>query len=109
MPKEVQEYVKTEALKCVGDPSPSVRRAAGTIITTILQHGGPKTWPDLLNILNQFLDSSDLSLVEGALNTLMVICEDHAHRLDSNELGRPLNVLIPKFLTFFKSPHVQFR
>lgn len=109
MPKEVQDYVKNEALKCIGDPSASVRRATGTIITTILQHGGPKAWPDLLNILNQFLDSSDLSLVEGSLNTLMVICEDHAHRLDSNELGRPLNFLIPKFLTFFKSPHIQFR
>ena len=37
------------------------------------------------------------------------ICEDSAEILDSDNLNRPLNVLIPKFLTFFRHSNPKIR
>ena len=42
------------------------------------------------------------TVCEGAFGALQKICEDSAEILDSDNLNRPLNVLIPKFLTFFR-------
>lgn len=39
---------------------------------------------------------------QGAFGALQKICEDSADVLDSDALNRPLNILIPKFLEFFK-------
>ncbi|XP_029814809.1 transportin-1-like, partial [Manacus vitellinus] len=38
----------------------------------------------------------------GAFGALQKICEDSSELLDSDALNRPLNVMIPKFLQFFK-------
>ncbi|XP_026104559.1 transportin-1-like isoform X3 [Carassius auratus] len=45
----------------------------------------------------------------GAFGALQKICEDSAEILDSDMLDRPLNVMIPKFLQFFKhnSPKIR--
>ena len=48
---------------------------------------------------------------QGAFGALHKICEDSAEILDSDAFGqeRPLNVLIPKFLQYFKhnSPKIR--
>lgn len=46
---------------------------------------------------------------QGAFGALQKICEDSAEILDSDMLDRPLNVMIPKFLQFFKhnSPKIR--
>lgn len=48
-------------------------------------------------------------VLQGAFGALQKICEDSAEILDSDMLDRPLNVMIPKFLQFFKhnSPKIR--
>lgn len=47
---------------------------------------------------------------QGAFGALQKICEDSAEILDSDVLDRPLNIMIPKFLQFFKhsSPKIRY-
>jgi transportin-1 len=66
-------------------------------------------WKELLPRLVALLDESDLNVVDGSLNALSKICEEATEALDSDELGRPLNVLLPKLLTFFAHPQEAFR
>lgn len=49
-------------------------------------------------------------LPQGAFGALQKICEDSAEVLDSDVLDRPLNIMIPKFLQFFKhsSPKIRY-
>jgi transportin-1 len=46
------------------------------------------------------LDSNILNYQDGALNTLQKICEDIPVALDSEQLNRPLNDLIPRFIQY---------
>jgi hypothetical protein len=52
----------------------------------------------------------NLCLLQGAFGALQKICEDSAEILDSDVLDRPLNIMIPKFLQFFKhsSPKIRY-
>ncbi|XP_046847049.1 transportin-1-like [Xenia sp. Carnegie-2017] len=101
-PDNVKEYVKTECLQAIGDPSPLIRATIGILITTIAQKGELIHWPQLLPSLCQLLDSEDYNICEGSFGALQKICEDSTEQLDSDALNRPLNILIPKFLQFFK-------
>lgn len=109
LPEEVKEYIKQQVLACVGDAATTVRRTVGSIISMIILKGSLKDWPALLPVLIQHLDSGDMNSIDGAFNALFIICEDYSHKLDSEELGRPLNFLIPKFLEFFKSKEDSLR
>ncbi|NXB92630.1 TNPO1 protein, partial [Vidua chalybeata] len=82
----------------------------GILITTIASKGELKNWPDLLPKLCSLLDSEDYNTCEGAFGALQKICEDSAEILDSDVLDRPLNIMIPKFLQFFKhsSPKIRW-
>lgn len=55
------------------------------------------------------LDSEDYNVCEGAFGALQKICEDSTEILDSDALNRPLNILIPKFLQFFKHSSPKIR
>jgi len=48
-------------------------------------------------------------ILQGAFGALQKICEDSSEMLDSDIVQQPLNVLIPKFLQFFKhnSPKIR--
>eukprot|EP01112_Ceratiomyxa_fruticulosa_P017712 TRINITY_DN5573_c0_g3_i1.p1 TRINITY_DN5573_c0_g3~~TRINITY_DN5573_c0_g3_i1.p1 ORF type:complete len:897 (-),score=174.50 TRINITY_DN5573_c0_g3_i1:289-2979(-) len=109
MAPEVQQFIKSEVLGVVGDQFPTIRRAVSSIITTIVYHVGTSGWPNLIPHLISLLDSPELHVVDGALSTIYLLCEDHVTRLDSEEGGRPLNLLIPKLITFFRSPHESHR
>lgn len=98
---EIVEYIKQECLQAVGDPSPLIRATVGILITTIASKGTLVNWPSLLPTLCDMLDSQDYNVCEGAFGALQKICEDSADALDSAQLNRPLNVMIPKFLQFF--------
>ena len=100
-PPDVAVYLKEGCLQAVGDPSPLIRATVGILITTIASRGAIFNWAELLPSLCSKLDSSDFAECEGAFGALEKICEDSAEMLDSDSLNRPLNVLIPKFLTFF--------
>jgi transportin-1 len=109
LPTEVKNYIKSEVVSCLGDPLVDIRRTVSSVITTIVVKGSLKNWPNLIHILMQYLDSGDQNAVNGALRTLYVICEDYSDKLDSEEFGRPLNVLIPKFIALLKSEDETFR
>lgn len=51
-----------------------------------------------------------LLAIQGAFGALQKICEDSSELLDSDALNRPLNIMIPKFLQFFKhcSPKIRW-
>ncbi|XP_053666276.1 transportin-1 isoform X1 [Anopheles marshallii] len=106
---EILEYIKQECLMALSDPSPLIRATAGILITTIANTGGLQNWPALLPTLCDMLDSQDYIVCEGAFGALQKICEDSADTLDSSALNRPLNVMIPKFLQFFRhsSPSIR--
>ena len=108
-PPDVAVYLKEGCLQAVGDPSPLIRATVGILITTIASSGSIFNWAELLPTLCSKLDSTDFDECEGAFGALEKICEDSAEILDSDSLNRPLNVLIPKFLTFFvhQSPKVR--
>jgi transportin-1 len=110
LPPEVTEFIKRECLASIGDSSPLIRATIGILITTIVARGGLDNWTDLLPSLCQSLDSEDYNVCEGAFGALHKICEDSSEMLDSDALNQPLNVLIPKFLQFFKhnSPKIRY-
>jgi transportin-1 len=108
-PKEVTVFIKEECLKAIGDPSPLIRATVGILITTIASKGDLQNWPELLPRLCEMLDSENYTVCEGAFGALQKVCEDSAEMLDSDALNRPLNVLIPKFLQYFKHSSPKIR
>ncbi|XP_063238810.1 transportin-1 [Bacillus rossius redtenbacheri] len=106
---EVTNFIKQECLSAVGDPSPLIRATVGILITTIASKGELTTWPELLPALCNMLDSQDYNVCEGSFGALQKICEDSAELLDSDALNRPLNILIPKFLQFFRHTSPKIR
>ncbi|XP_033738746.1 transportin-1-like isoform X1 [Pecten maximus] len=107
-PPEVTNFIKQECLNSIGDPSPLIRATIGILVTTIVAKGELRNWTELLPSLCSSLDSDDYNVCEGAFGALQKICEDTAEDLD-NDSTRPLNILIPKFLQFFKhnSPKIR--
>nr|CAH7748912.1 unnamed protein product [Callosobruchus chinensis] len=105
----VTNFIKTECLQAVGDPSPLIRATVGILITTVASKGDLSTWPELLPALCNMLDSTDYNICEGAFGALLKICEDSAEVLDADTANRPLNILIPKFLQFFNHSSSKIR
>ena len=66
-PDNVKEFIKTECLQAIGDPSPLIRATIGILITTIAQKGELVNWPQLLPSLCQLLDSEDYSVCEVSI------------------------------------------
>ncbi|OCT98635.1 transportin 1 S homeolog isoform X1 [Xenopus laevis] len=108
-PNGVTDFIKSECLNNIGDSSPLIRATVGILITTIASKGELQNWPELLPKLCGLLDSEDYNTCEGAFGALQKICEDSAEILDSDVLERPLNVMIPKFLQFFKHSSPKIR
>uniref|UniRef100_A0A8C2QXL5 Transportin-1 n=1 Tax=Capra hircus TaxID=9925 RepID=A0A8C2QXL5_CAPHI len=108
-PNGVTDFIKSECLNNIGDSSPLIRATVGILITTIASKGELQNWPDLLPKLCSLLDSEDYNTCEGAFGALQKICEDSAEILDSDVLDRPLNIMIPKFLQFFKHSSPKIR
>lgn len=105
----VTDFIKSECLQAVGDPSPLIRATVGILITTIASKGKLTTWPELLPALCGMLDSQDYNICEGAFGALQKICEDSAETLDNDGVNRPLDILIPKFLQFFNHSSSKIR
>ncbi|KAK2728037.1 hypothetical protein QYM36_008496, partial [Artemia franciscana] len=108
-PNEVREFIKSECLQAIGDPSPLIRATVGILITTIASRGELSSWPELLPTLSNLLDSTDYNVCEGTFGALQKICEDSCDIMDSDAVNRPLNYLIPKFLQFFRHASPKIR
>lgn len=103
------DYIKTQVLKTIGDPQKSIQNTVGIIITTIVQRTHLRKWPNLLYQLTDFLSSNDIDVVRGALRTIGNISEDVPVQCDDDEIGRPLNTLVPKLIEIMKSEIEEFR
>ncbi|KAG7281927.1 hypothetical protein CRUP_002985 [Coryphaenoides rupestris] len=108
-PPNVADFIKRECLNNIGDPSPLIRATIGILITTIASKGELQMWPELLPQLCNLLNSEDYNTCEGSFGALQKICEDSSELLDSEALNRPLNIMIPKFLQFFKHCSAKIR
>lgn len=134
---EVRAYIKGEMLQCLGDPMESVRHTVGSIITTIvMKEDSLDEWPGLLQTLVHFLDAPDPHVVDGAFSAFTKLCEDSSSKLAAFGNGavrapfvfcsewcecatfdtvyllssaQALQVILPKLLSFFQSPHERFR
>uniref|UniRef100_A0A9J2Q9I7 Transportin-1 n=1 Tax=Ascaris lumbricoides TaxID=6252 RepID=A0A9J2Q9I7_ASCLU len=106
LPEQIRMYVKSKTLLAISDPHPLIRATVGIIVTTIVVHEGIAQWPSLLPTLCGMLDSQDTLLQEGAMGAIQKICEDSADMLTPQE---HLDILIPKLLCFFNSPHAKLR
>ncbi|KAI8376232.1 armadillo-type protein [Radiomyces spectabilis] len=112
IPLHVLDYIKTSCIEALHQPDPDVniRKTVGSVITAIVTRGQVHNWPDILRILMEKLDSPDPVTVEMAFDTLGKVCEDAARDLDQEIEGdRPLNYMIPKFITFFHNPDPRLR
>ncbi|KAI7864176.1 armadillo-type protein [Spinellus fusiger] len=112
MPLSVLEHVKESCIHSLQTPEPdaNVRKAIGSVITTIVTHGQVHHWPQVLALLVQQLDSHHTITVQMAWDCLSKICEDAARELDQDMDGvRPLRTMIPKFIQFFYHPNSDLR
>jgi len=107
-PPDVVQFIKSECLCAMGDPSPLIRATIGIVITTLASKGELSTWPDLLPKLCEMLGSSDYNMCEGAFGALQKICEDSADFLEKSP-DNPLDTLIPQFLQYFKHSSSKIR
>jgi transportin-1 len=104
IPSPAMEHIKQLIVQALADPVMYLRSTAGNVITSLVYYLGLHQWPDLLRQLVFLLDSKDIFAVQGAMDALYKICEDIPDQLNNEEVGRPLNYLIPKLITFFQHP-----
>eukprot|EP01117_Protostelium_nocturnum_P018197 TRINITY_DN7565_c0_g1_i1.p1 TRINITY_DN7565_c0_g1~~TRINITY_DN7565_c0_g1_i1.p1 ORF type:complete len:903 (-),score=276.56 TRINITY_DN7565_c0_g1_i1:34-2640(-) len=107
--ERTKELIRKKLLLCLDDSNQLIRSTCASITTTFISYFGFANWPSLLFDLNQLTSHPSQNVLLGTFETLLLLCEDHSQALDSEELGRPLNQLIPKFLAAFKSPSDQIR
>lgn len=72
-PDEVKEFIKSECLQAIGDPSPLIRATIGILITTISAKGDLTNWQQLLPSLCQMLDSEDYNVCEVGYTSYLLI------------------------------------
>ena len=61
-PATVADFIRSECLSAIGDPSPLIRATVGILITTISSRGELANWPELLPKLCNMLDSQVFTL-----------------------------------------------
>lgn len=71
LPGEVQEFVRAECLRAIGDGSALIRATCGIIVTNIVVvEAGVGRWPALLPALCAAIDSGEALLVDGGFGAL---------------------------------------
>jgi len=103
------DHIKVLLIEGLKDPIPNIRSTAGNVITSLIYYNNIINWPQILPALVNLLDSNDPNCVDGSFSALLKICEDNASQLDDEAIGRPLNILIPKFIQFFAHPNENIR
>ncbi|GAA5977329.1 hypothetical protein JCM11641_000066 [Rhodosporidiobolus odoratus] len=110
-PPEVVAYIKANIFSAIGDATSMIRNTVSTVVDTLLVELGPENWTDALSKLMELVDSQDQLAQEGAFNALDKLCQDIPKRLEELEIGgqRPLDFMVPKFLTHIDSPSPKVR
>lgn len=103
-------HIKHFLIQALEDPLLHIRSTAGSVITGLLEAQGLQSWPEVLQMLVTLMDNNcnnlqKLATVEGAISALHKICEDCGDKLNDENVGRPLNWLIPKLIQYAQFPH----
>lgn len=108
---DVANSVKAELLFTLADADASVRAAGANAIATIVRKTHLQDWPSLVPALIHLLDQGEqlAAAADGALSALTHLSEDVGGQFDSDKLGRPLDVLIPKLIGWMGHAQPQFR
>ena len=110
MAPEVRHYIRDEVFRCIGDPKTTVRRTAGTIITTIVDVGSLDECPGLLKLFIQMLSTNEVHLIDGTLSAIYKICQDSAEKLEEDDhKSGGLTELFGRLFQFLGSEHEAFR
>eukprot|EP00939_MAST-03C_sp_MAST-3C-sp1_P002298 g2298.t1 len=109
IPGDLLEEIKGNVLKCTGSPLKAVRSTAGTIVSSIVRNGGLKSWSGLLAVVVPRLKSTDANECFGAFDIMRKLCEDVPEQLDSDDVGRPLNQIVPFLLQLLKHSDARVR
>lgn len=98
------EYVKAILLQTFNDPISAVRKAVSIVVIAIAFKTGLKEWPEVLKFMTQNLDSQDAAIVENTIDCISKLVEEFRlnsedyNFLTSENMGQPLNELLPKLL-----------
>ncbi|KAG5439546.1 hypothetical protein PCANB_002121 [Pneumocystis canis] len=107
---DVLIYLKEASINGLSDTQQLIRSISGNLITTIIKKGGIMNCTEILPKLMQMLESPDILTQEGAFSAMTKICEDSSRELDQEYNGeRPLNFMIPKFLSYTDSKNPKIR
>ncbi|KTW31717.1 uncharacterized protein T551_00978 [Pneumocystis jirovecii RU7] len=107
---DVLIYLKEASISGLSDTQQLIRSISGNLITTIIKKGGIMNCTEILPKLMQMLESPDILTQEGAFSAMAKICEDSSRELDQEYNGeRPLNFMIPKFLSYTDSENPKIR
>eukprot|EP00940_MAST-03C_sp_MAST-3C-sp2_P002981 g2981.t1 len=98
IPPALMEEIKREILSCVKSPMKPIRSTAGTMVTSIVLKSELRRWPSLLPFVVPLLQSGNANECFGAFDILRKLCEDVPEQLDSDDVGRPLNKIVPILL-----------
>lgn len=115
-PPEFKVYIRTLLLPCLAASNKAIRHTAGTIVSVIVGAAGMAEWPELIKAMMEVLGSlageSCGHEVDGVLDALYKICEDHPVQVDVMipELGSSTaSAVVPRLLAQFQSPVAEVR
>ncbi|KAL3467514.1 armadillo-type protein [Aspergillus heterothallicus] len=108
IPQESLVYIRSATLIGLRDENQQVRNSAGSVITELISVAGLLAWPEVLHELLSLVENSSgdvaASTQEAAMSALHKVCEDNRRILERDYGGQcPLDVIIPKLLTFSSS------
>ncbi|KPV78588.1 uncharacterized protein RHOBADRAFT_10799 [Rhodotorula graminis WP1] len=108
---DVLAYVKANIFGAIGDPTSMIRNTVSTVINQLVVELKPENYLEALSRLLELVDSSDMFVQEGAFMSLDKLCQDIPKALEQLEVNgqRPLDVMIPKFLSHVDSPYPKIR
>ncbi|KAL3481960.1 armadillo-type protein [Aspergillus californicus] len=114
IPQESLTYIRSATLLGLRDDNAQVRNSAGIVITELIARAGLLAWPEVLQELLALVENPSgnvpASTREAAMSALLKVCEDNRRILEREYNGQsPLDVIIPKLLTFSASERPRIR
>ncbi|KAF8063844.1 TRN1 [Scenedesmus sp. PABB004] len=116
--EDFRNYIKGDLLHVLSHPERVLRHTAGSITTTIVGALGLAGWPELVLWLSASLTpAADAAALDGALDSLSKVVEDHPHEMDAQLVGASWGptpvaasgLLVPPLLVLLGSPAAEVR
>ncbi|KAJ6241271.1 hypothetical protein M0813_23463 [Anaeramoeba flamelloides] len=103
------EMLKKELVNGIPDENKIIRTTVNCVISQILSKSGFHSWPELYEILIDFLTSENELAIEGSLECILTFCEDNGADQETDLCDSNLDELLPVILKFFQSKVVKYR